>query len=308
MTGEVDPPSDSPTTAVVPTVRLLTVSTLFPGEKLDKELSNWVAWKQAMFQHMGTSRLIRYTKPNAKTFCPSQTLDPVGYDNWIQNDKCACAYIHSAISANEHLALGQAPIEDAAALWKMLETCHQDDGPVTQVSLIREAMGLCATADDFTTAPKDIIRIMECVFSMGPISNNIYTNFIILHSFSDLQDMQFSIQDQLKMASKEDPATPLTVLNYLREKQKIIDSNSSARNATSIALAAHSHHKHNKSNSSLLCTGCGGTTHTLPYCIRKGGGMEGKTIEESKAQRKKDREAKQGKAGATTSSTGGGAN
>jgi len=90
------------------------------------------------------------------------------------------------------------------------------------VSLIREAMGLRATIDGFTTAPKEIIRIMERVFS-----NDTYTNFIILHSFSDLQDMQFSIQGQLKMASKEMLATPLTVLNYLRKKQKIFDSNSS---------------------------------------------------------------------------------
>jgi len=304
-----DPKSPSPAAAIVPTVRLLTVSTLFPGEKLDKELSNWIAWKQAMFQYMGTSRLIRYTKSNAKSFRPDQVLDPIGYDNWTQNDECACAYIHGAISANEHLALGsQALTEDAAALWALLEARHKDDGPVTQVSLIREAMGLRATADDFTTAPKEIVRIMERVFSMGPISNDTYTNFIILHSFSELQDMQFNIQDQLKMASKESPATPLTVLNYLREKQKIIDSNSSARTATSIALAARStpSPKNNKSRQALFCTGCKSPTHTHPYCIREGGGMAGKSIEESKAQRRKDIEAAKGKA-SSTGPTGGGA-
>ena len=104
--------------------------------------------------YMGTSRLIRYTKSNAKSFHPNQFLDLIGYDNWVQNDECACAYIHGAISANEHLALGsQALTKDAAALWALLEARHKDDGPVTQVSLIREAMGLRATADDFTTAP-----------------------------------------------------------------------------------------------------------------------------------------------------------
>jgi hypothetical protein len=308
MAGDSDDPtSPPPVTAAVPTVRLLTVSTLFPGEKLDKELSNWIAWKQAMFQYMGTSRLIRYTKPNAKSFRPNQFLDPIGYDNWVQNDECACAYIHGAISANEHLALGsEALTEDAAALWALLEARHKDDGPVTQVSLIREAMGLRATADDFTTAPKEIVRIMERVFSMGPISNDTYTNFIILHSFSELQDMQFNIQDQLKMASKESPATPLTVLNYLREKQKIIDSNSSARTATSIALAARStpSPRNNKSRQALFCTGCKGNTHTHPYCIREGGGMAGRSIEESKAQRRKDMEAAKGKASMSTNGGG----
>ena len=228
-----------PAAAVVPTMRLLTVLTLFPGEKLDKELSNWIAWKQAMFQYMGTSCLICYTKSNTKSFHLNQFLDLIRYDNWIQNNECACAYIHSAISMNEHLALrSQALTEDAMALWALLEAHHKDDGPVTQVSLIREAMGLSATANDFTTVSKEIIRIMEWVFSMGPISNNTYTNFIILHSFSELQDMQFNIQDQLKMASKESPVMPLTILNYLHKKQKIIDSNSSTHTATSIALVA----------------------------------------------------------------------
>ena len=142
---------------------------------------------------------------------------------------------------NEHLALGsQALTEDAAVLWALLEACHKDNGPVTQVSLICEVMGLCATADDFTTVLKEIVCIMEQVFRMGPISNDTYTTFIILHSFSKLQDMQFRIQDQLKMALKESLAMPLTVLNYLHEKQKIIDSNLSAHTATSIALVVHS--------------------------------------------------------------------
>ena len=177
-------------------MRLLTVSTLFLGEKLDKELSNWIMWKQVMFQYIGTSHLICNTKSNAKSFRLNQLLDPIGYDNWVQNDECACAYIHGAISANEHLALGsQALTEDAAALWVLLEARYKDDRPVTQVSLICKGMELRATMDDFTTAPKEIVHIMEQVFSMGPISNNTYTNFIILHSFSELQDMQFSIQD-----------------------------------------------------------------------------------------------------------------
>ena len=192
-----------------------------------------------MFQYMGTSRLNRYTKSNMKSFCPNQFLDLIRYDNWIQNNECACTYIHSTISMNEHLALrSQALTEDAVVLWVLLKAHHKNDGPVTQVSLIHEVMGLHATTDDFTTTLKEIIRIMEWVFSMGPISNDTYTNFIILHSFSELQDMQFNIQDQLKMASKESPGMPLTILNYLCEKQKIIDSNSSAHTVTSIAFAA----------------------------------------------------------------------
>ena len=101
-----DPKSPPPVAAIVPTIYLLTVSTLFLGKKLDKELSNWIMWKQAMFQYMGTSHLICYTKSNVKSFYLDQVLDLIGYNNWVQNDECACAYIHGTISTNEHLALG----------------------------------------------------------------------------------------------------------------------------------------------------------------------------------------------------------
>jgi len=298
----LDSPKHWVTGAIVPIVCLLTISTLFPGEKLDKELFNWLTWKQAMFQHMSTSHLIHYIKPTANDFCPDQVVDPIRYDNWLQNDECACTYIHSVISANEHLALrGQALTEDTAKLWALLEACHIDDSPVPQVSLIHEAMGLCATANNFMAVLKEIIHIMEQVSSMGPISNSVYTNFIILHSFSNLQDMQFNIQDQLK---KETPATPLTMLNYLHEKQKIINSNSSAC-MTSIALTARSTPRNNKSQPALLCSACKGTTHTQQYCVCKEGGIAGKSIEESKPQRKKDKEVNHGRTG--VSSTGGGA-
>jgi hypothetical protein len=194
-----------------------------------------------MFQYMGTSRLISYTKSNAKSFRPNQFLDPIGYDNWIQNDECACAYIHGAISANEHLALGpQALTEDAAALWALLEARHKDHGPVTQVSLIREAMGLRATADDFTTRRRRSFALWNGFSAWDPSPTTPTPISLFFTASPNFRTCSFNIQDQLKMASQESPTTPLTVLNYLREKQKIIDSNSSTHTATSIALPARS--------------------------------------------------------------------
>ena len=104
------------------------------------------------------------------------------------------------------------------------------------------------------------------------------------------------------MASKESLAMPLTVLNYLHEKQKIIDSNSSAHTMTSIALVVRLtlSLRNNKSQQALFCTGCKSNTHTHPYCICEGGGMAGKSIKELKAQRWKDMEAMKGKVGMST--------
>ena len=49
----------------------------------------------------------------------------------------------------------------------------------------------------------------------------------------------------------------------------------------------------------IICVNCKREGHLVMYCISPGGGMAGKTLEESKEVRRKDRESKGGKTTAT---------
>jgi len=287
------------------TVRLITSTThAFSGEKLDKNKHNWRTWEDSFWQAMTLSLLDEYTLPDAKTFMPNKDTNPMAFRNWQQNDRRACAFIGSAISESEKIAIGGAPRADASKFWKTLTERHTNDGPVAQINLIREAMNLRATDESLMLTIDDICILMERAFAMGEISNDTLTNFAILQSYSNYQEIQLDIQRLLRTATKAVPITRGEIRAIVQERVDLMsDANSSA--PTSIALAARSTPKNNKSRMASYCTGCKASGHTHPYCIREGGGMAGKTIEESKAQRRKDYEASRKKD--TGNSSGGGA-
>jgi len=298
--------AQSPTTedASNLTVRLITSTThAFSSEKLDKNKHNWRTWEDSFWQSMTLSLLDEYMLPDAETFKPNKDTHPMAFQNWQQNDRRACVFIGCAISESEKIAIGGAPRADVSNFWKTLTERHTNNGPVAQINLIREAMNLRATDKTLMTAIDDICILMDRAFTMGEISNDTLINFAILQSYSNYQEIQLNIQWLLRTATK-------TVLIMHREIRAIVqeridlmsDANSST--PTSIALAARSTSKNSKSQMTNYCTGCKQPSHMHPYCIREGGGMAGKTIEELKAQRQKDYEASRGK-GAGNSSGGG---
>jgi len=291
------------------TVRLITSTThAFTGEKLDKNKHNWRTWEDSFWQSMTLSLLDEYTLPDAKQFMPDKETHPIAYRNWQQNDRCACAFIGSAISQSEKIAIGGAPRADASKFWATLTARHTNDGPIAQINLIREAMNIRAADDTLMTTIDDISILMERAFAMGSISNDTLTNFAILQAYSSYQEIQIDIQRLLRTATKEAPITRGDIRAIVQERVDLMhDIDSSA--PTSIALAARSTSK-NKSRSersALYCSVCKATTHTQQYCVREGGGMAGKSIEESKAQRRKDNEANRGKGGGNSAVGGGGA-
>ena len=168
-------------------------------------------------------------------------------------------------------------------------------------------MNVRAADDTLMTTIDDISILMERAFAMGSISNDTLTNFAILQAYSNYQEIQIDIQRLLRTATKEAPITRGDIRAIVQERVDLmrdIDSNAPA----SIALAARSTSKNTRSRSersTLYCSVCKGTTHTQQYCVREGGGMAGKSIEESKAQRRKDNEANRGKGGGNSAGGGG---
>jgi hypothetical protein len=113
----------------------------------------------------------------------------------------------------------------------------------------------------------------------------------------DHQDIQFAIQDCLKLATALNPFKPKDLREFIEDKQCLINAN----NCTDVPLSstALATQTSKPSKDKGTCGNCNGPFHIAKYCIKPGGGMEGKAIEESKTKRQADREA-EGKGGAKT--------
>lgn len=267
-----------------PSVRLLSAAE-FTGEgKLDKDENNWHAWRKKAYTSLIMSGLWRYmAKP---LFIPDPITEPRAHANWTDNDERACGWLFGAISEAEHSALGVVPTSEAWKFWDILEKRHKQDGPVAQVYLIREAMSLHTPPGESPLKNIDAISTTwDRALEMGELSGDLLKNITILLHLSNHPDMQFGLQDRMRTAT-----TPLTfrdVRAFIEDKQRILDANK--RGEASLALSAQSSKHQPRERPALFCTACKGTTHTAQYCVSPGGGMAGKTIDESRAQRAADR-------------------
>ena len=117
-----------------------------------------------------------------------------------------------------------------------------------------------------------------------------------MNALEDLPHLRTTVSTNLTN-SKAGSYTSEDILLLLETEQALRDADTLKRSRNnhaieSTALAAQT--KTSKSNNAPTCSGCKRTGHTNEYCIMPGGGMAGKTIAESIAARKKDRESKKG--------------
>jgi len=281
----------SSTDATRPSITLITITSAFQGDKLDKSKSNFKPWRDQMYSIMVLSSLWEYTKG---TFtAPDQTTEPRAYANWKMNDQRTCGFIFGAISEAERKAIP--PLEsDTAKYWTQLVDRHKSDGPVAQVYLIKSAMSKVATpGTSFTTGIDEIFDILDRAWAMGDVTADVFKKILALNYFRDFPDTQFALQERIQQETKAAPFMPSDLRRFVEDKQRLIDANKdSGTNTSTIALAAQSHSSKNKGRASdLYCTNCKKPYHTDRYCINSGGGMAGKTMQESMDARRRDREA-----------------
>ena len=287
--------------ASYPSVKLITISAPFDKEKLDKEKGNWRTWRANMYSVLCLSGLWDYLTGDASE--PDNNLEPMAHANWAKNDRRTCGFLFGAVSEAERKAI--TPLEsDAKAYFDLLTVRHKSDGPVSQVYLIKEAMAIHArTGESFTKGVDQIFDLIDRAWAMDTngVTLDTFKVIVALNYFGkDHQDIQFAIQDRLKLATTSRPFTPRDLREFIEDKQRLINANNRPDiPSSSIALATQNS---KPSKDKGTCGNCGGSFHISKYCIKPGGGMEGKTIEESKSRRRVDREA-EGKGGTKTQNT-----
>lgn len=302
------------TDAAQPAVRLLTHITPYTGVLLDKDLSNWIPWSNAMYKSMVLSGLLSYTKDTSLARRPDVTTQPRAHANWNENDERACGFIYGALSDNEVRALGTPPQTDAHAFWTLLETRHKSDGPIAQVFLIKEAWQVTAVDDEpFTKGIDRIFDLLDHAYAIGDVTLETFKSILVLNFFGRHQDLQFALQDRIKLSTKSSPFTPSDIREFAADKYRLISATKKEQAALVLsAQAASTSHGKKKGESrgerpTYYCSTCKKeTSHISRYCIRAGGGMAGKTIEESKAQKRADFAAeKEGKNSGGAKNNGG---
>ncbi|PPQ86358.1 hypothetical protein CVT26_006168 [Gymnopilus dilepis] len=283
--------------AARPSVSTLGAFTSFDKDKLDKEKSNWTTWSFDVYITMSLNRSYDYVTGDIPE--PDVSLEPRAHRNWLSNDRSACAFLSSAISDAERKALGDPPRSGAKAYWEKLKARHSSDGPVAQVYLLKEALNIVISSpsESITRAldkAADLVHRAYAMSSKDGIAKETFLSIIALNILGkEHESIQFQLQDRMQLATDANPFTFTNIRAFLEDKQRLMDANKRQSNnpntsANSIALSA-------QKASVVTCDNCGGFGHTDRYCVSTGGGMEGKSVEESRRKRRMDREAAKGR-------------
>ena len=290
-----------------PSITLNRASTPFPGEKLSKTKGNYRQWYEDMLIHLMGNCLFDYVEGD--TPAPLINVEPRAHKNWMANDRQAWSIIAGSVDISErsYIKLDTGGATTAKVAWDNLRARHENEGPIRQVNLLQKALAAKFTKE--TPLPETGRQICEDIkraFTIGTLNEELLCCIALMNALEDFPHLRTSVSTSLT-TSKAKTYTSENILALLENEQSLRDADSIKRNRNnqfipeSTALAAQSHPQ--KSNVPT-CSVCKRTGHTNTYCVMPGGGMAGKTITESIAARKKDRENKKG-GGTNASQTSG---
>ncbi|KIJ53107.1 hypothetical protein M422DRAFT_242219 [Sphaerobolus stellatus SS14] len=120
---------------------------------------------------------------------------------------------------------------------------------------------------------------------MGDITQDLLKCIALLSSLGDFPHLRSMITRDLSAATKSNPFTSTQLRTYLDGEQTLMNSDTKTI-PESIVLTAQT------KPPLVVCSNCKRNGHIMTYCISSGGGMEGKSIEESKQARRQHRDAK----------------
>lgn len=245
--------------------------------KLDRSAGNWPSWSRhvKLILRMSTG-LDRHLTGNAPE--PDADIEPRAHDNWTINDGAVCAFIASRCAPSEQSFIDNCT--SALSMWTTLQTRHQLQGPLNQITLIQQAMNIKYSINTpFADTTAAIRSINSRIWDMGAPTAQEFCVLLMLLALSspNLRSVRDSVVNGLASASTNAPYTADNIVARLDLEQQVLASENSQTTTPGDAFAARS----DTSRLPLVCINCNKPGHHFDFCVRRGGGMAGKSVEEA---------------------------
>ena len=270
---------------------------------LDKASNNYVPWSQHITHilHL-SSGLDIYLKSSFKG--PDPDFKP---HNWEINDAAVQAFLLMKCAPSEHEFVENC--ETAQDIWSTLQKRHVHQGPMSQITLIQEALALCYYSSTLFSAMALLYRdLNRWIWDMGaPTPEGFLCILMLLGLSSDpsLSAVRDSIISGLSSATPECPYTSADIVTRLDYEQQA----HSMAIAQTVLVPAEAHAARSSTTSDIkqsICSNCKKSRHTAEFCVQPNGGMAGKSIAEAQQARdaKHGKKPKEKSKDSTTGTTG----
>ncbi|KZT18348.1 hypothetical protein NEOLEDRAFT_1080432, partial [Neolentinus lepideus HHB14362 ss-1] len=287
---------------MAPSIPLLTVAPSIIAAahaiKLDLTENNYRAWAHENTHTLRLCGLGGYI--DGRIVCPDRSSDPVGHNNWISNNESIIALFSLRAVQEERRFID--PATTAREAWDALRARHEQQGPLTQITLIEQAFAArYSTEERFATTSHRLTELVGRIWAIGIPTQDMFLAIVMLNALRDFSGVRDHIATSLsKPQSGTDPVLTSDAIRARLDYQQQIVDRDRAVSSTPDALAVQPV----RTKSTLICSHCKGHGHLVASCWAEGGPMEGRRDEVLAA--KKARKTGKGKGGApsTTSTSG----
>jgi hypothetical protein len=224
--------------------------------------------------------LIACTSLDGTLSCPDITTFPATHHIWNDNDKSLRAFILERITPEEYNIAS--PFGTAHATFNGLRLRHEKLGLHAQINLLRKALDVYyEPGTPMLTTFKELRTLHDRITKMGKIDDNKHFTVLIINS---LGRNYMQLQSSIHGMTDEPNFTSTVALKRIETEASLEQCRAElATQTSSVALSAS---LPRPKRGDVVCTNCKRLYHTADFCVRSGGKMAGRSMEEAQtAQR-----------------------
>ncbi|KZT20517.1 hypothetical protein NEOLEDRAFT_1075459, partial [Neolentinus lepideus HHB14362 ss-1] len=274
------PASSSLSAASTPSVTAVTIPPSIISASnavtLDLHKGNWMEWSDQNDRTLCICDLSGYL--DGCISCPDAVVDPVGHQNWVMNNEVILGLLGLCAVQEERRIIDAAP--DATTAWTNLHARHEQQGPLTQLTLIEEAFATWYTPDEcLATTSHNLTELVKRIWAIGIPTEEVFLAIIMLNALGDhFRGVRDHLATVLSSSSKDRPLTPAVIRAHLDTEQQILDCQKKL-DTDKVAGSSSQPVEVLAAQSGTWCTHCKSKNHLVATCWAPGGLMEGKKDE-----------------------------
>jgi len=242
---------------------------------LDLSESNWIKWSRRVTLVSERCAVPKYLKGTLA--CPDPTIDPDAYEVWGTNDTALRAFMLVHMSSDEFEYAS--PFDTSHTVFEALRACHEKLGPHAQINLLLKEFSIFYKPSiPMTATSKQLRDLHERMKKMGKIDEDKLFLFVIINALGrHYPQLQLDIHGMT-----DDPSFDWAAAIRRIDTEAALAQRRAEMAVTPSTIVLMGTSSSDPKTPTIVCSNCKRLHHTIDFCIKPGGKMARRTLEEAK--------------------------